>query len=104
MAAVRLQRRLAAIMSADVVGYSRLMGAKRHMHRQQTALLFDHFVGAGEQQFWNSDVERSRCFQVHNQFYFHRQLHGKVCRSLASENLDDVIRRRAAHLAVGDAI
>jgi adenylate cyclase len=27
MAAVRLQRRLAAIMSADVVGYSRLMGA-----------------------------------------------------------------------------
>jgi adenylate cyclase len=27
MAAVRLQRRLAAIMSADVVGYSCLMGA-----------------------------------------------------------------------------
>src|ERR1700730_2286313 len=40
--------------------------------------LLNHLVGTAEQQFWKDDVERSRSFEIDNQFYLHRQLHRKV--------------------------
>ena len=54
-------------------------------------LLFDHFVGAGEQRRGHIKTKCLRAFQIDYQLVFGGPLHGKIGRLLTLENAVDVI-------------
>src|SRR6266446_8254561 len=71
-----------------------LIGAARRSHSchkptyavQQTASLFDHFVGAGDECQWQRDTERICRLQIDDQLEFRWLLHRQVGRFFAPEN------------------
>jgi hypothetical protein len=46
-------RRLAAILAADVVGFSKLVGEDEAVGLEPPAASFDHLVGPEEQRLWD---------------------------------------------------
>jgi hypothetical protein len=57
---------------------------------QQTAPLFDHLVGAGEQRRWHVEAERPCSPEVDDQLELGRCLHGQLGWLLTSEDAVDV--------------
>ena len=74
---------------SDTTGMSALC-QKRTCAPQQTAVLFDHLVGAGEHGRQNFEAKRLRGFQVDYQLVFRRRLHRQVAWLLALEDAIDV--------------
>jgi hypothetical protein len=63
------------------------VGQLRTLAPQQTALLFDHLVGAGEQREWQGDAEHLCGLEIDGKLELGRRLHRKVGRLLAAQNL-----------------
>src|SRR5215813_10930418 len=63
---------------------------KRTREPQQTASLFDHLVGAGEEHWRHGEAERLGCLEVDDELQLGRRLHWQIGRSLALEDAIDV--------------
>ena len=71
-------------------------GAVHHINSDQSAVqqnseLFDHIVGATEQQRWHVEVQRLGGLEIDDQFKLCRRLDREVGRLLALEDAVDVL-------------
>ena len=62
------------------------------------APLFDHFIGACEQQRRHDETERLRRLEIDRQFILGRRLHWQVGRLLAFEDAVDVAGRSPKYI------
>lgn len=60
--------------------------------------LFDHLVGGGKQQRWNSKPERLGGLEIYGQLEFRRRLYRKLARLLTAEDAIDIPRSVAVLL------
>ena len=70
---------------------SALCQKQTHAAQQTTASLFDHFVGAGEEQRRDSDAECFRGFEIYHQLEFRGLLNRKIAGLRTLENLVHVL-------------
>src|SRR5262249_40885811 len=63
--------------------------------QQKKTTLFDHFVGAGVQRWWDRETERLCCFAIDYELVLGRCLHRKVGRLLTLEDAINIPRRAA---------
>jgi hypothetical protein len=73
-------------------------------HMQQTALLFDHLVGAGEQRRRHGEAERLRSLEVDHQFQVSGKFDRQIARRHPVQDFMHVIGRAAEARAKIDSI